>query len=185
MCSRLPLELWSSLLLSGGLAVQSARLVGPHREPFLRFVRRTVPAARRQPAGDHAGDIGRRAWSEHRAVANLPPPPADARNVLLDRLGYGAGRESEPPRLWSPDVAQPRAAGRPGRAVRSGFRDRPLDPAVAQQPVHRAVAPRADGRLADRRSTRPTPRSPSISARMAMTPPDSSPTWTTAAGKPA
>jgi hypothetical protein len=34
-CARLPPELWSSLLLSCGLAVQSARLVGTRREPFV------------------------------------------------------------------------------------------------------------------------------------------------------
>ena len=43
VCARLPLELWASLLLSGGLAIQSARLVGPRRRAILRLVRRTTP----------------------------------------------------------------------------------------------------------------------------------------------
>src|SRR5207244_1623088 len=31
VCARLPLDLWASLLLCGGLAIQSARLVSPRR----------------------------------------------------------------------------------------------------------------------------------------------------------
>ncbi len=105
VCARLPLELWSSLLLSGGLAVQSARLVGARREPFLRLVRRTSPLLVGVVLAIMLLTLGRLAWSEHRAVAKLPPPPADARNVLLIvwdtvRAGnlslHGYGRRTSP-----------------------------------------------------------------------------------------
>ena len=43
VCARLPLELWASLLLSAGLAVQLALLIRPRMGPFLRLVRRTAP----------------------------------------------------------------------------------------------------------------------------------------------
>src|SRR5262249_47550629 len=43
LCARLPLELWSSLLLSGGLAVQAARVAGRRHGGFLGLVRRTTP----------------------------------------------------------------------------------------------------------------------------------------------
>jgi arylsulfatase A-like enzyme len=82
-CARLPLELWASLLLSAGLAVQSARLVGARREPFLRLVRGTSPLLVGAVLAIMLLTLGRRAWSEYRAAATLPPPPADARNVLL------------------------------------------------------------------------------------------------------
>src|SRR5262249_46666679 len=42
-CARLPLGLWASLLLSGGLAVQSARFVDRRRRGFLRLVGLTTP----------------------------------------------------------------------------------------------------------------------------------------------
>ena len=44
---KLPLEFWSALLLSGGLAVQSARLVGRPPRSFLWLVRRLFRARRR------------------------------------------------------------------------------------------------------------------------------------------
>ena len=127
---------------------------------------------------------GVRAWSEHRAAAALPPSAACCPERAADRLGYGPGRESEPPRLRPPDDAQPGAAGRAGGCGSTCVRDVVLDPAVARQPVHRAVAPRARP-TGSRRSTTPTRRSPSTSAPAAMTPPDSSPTSTTAAARPA
>src|SRR5262245_30829915 len=43
VCARLPLELWASLLLSGGLAVQAASLAGARSHRFLQIVRRTSP----------------------------------------------------------------------------------------------------------------------------------------------
>jgi arylsulfatase A-like enzyme len=104
-CSRLPLELWSSLLLSGGLAVQSARLVGGRREPFVRMVRRTSPLLVGALLAILLLSVGGRAWSEYRARATVPPPPANARNVLLIvwdtvRAGnlslYGYGRRTSP-----------------------------------------------------------------------------------------
>jgi len=104
VCARLPLELWSSLLLSGGLAVQSAWLVDS-REPFLRLVRRTSPLLVGTVLATMLLTLGRLAWSEHRAVAKLPPPPADARNLLLIvwdtvRAGnlslHGYGRRTSP-----------------------------------------------------------------------------------------
>jgi arylsulfatase A-like enzyme len=82
-CSRLPLELWSSLLLSGGLAIQSARLVGARREPFLRIVRLTSPLLVGALLAIMLLTVGGRAWSEYRVAATLPPPRANARNVLL------------------------------------------------------------------------------------------------------
>jgi arylsulfatase A-like enzyme len=104
-CSRLPLELWSSLLLSGGLAVQSARLVGARRQSFIRMVRRTSPLLVGAVFAIMLLTVGGRAWSEYRAAASLPPPPADARNVLLIvwdtvRAGnlslHGYGRPTSP-----------------------------------------------------------------------------------------
>ncbi|HZW29940.1 MAG TPA: sulfatase [Isosphaeraceae bacterium] len=105
LCARLPLEFWSSLLLSGGLAVQSARLVGRRRQGFLRLVRGTTPLLTGVLAAVLLGMTGRRAWSEHRAVAAMPPPPRAARNLLLIvwdtvRAGnlslYGSGRRTTP-----------------------------------------------------------------------------------------
>ena len=83
LCARLPVELWASLLLSGGLAIQSARLVAPRRREFLRLVKRTTPLLVGVLLVVLVGTVGSRAWSEHRAVAALPPPPRAARNLLL------------------------------------------------------------------------------------------------------
>jgi arylsulfatase A-like enzyme len=83
LCARLPLELWASLLLSGGLAVQSAWLAGARRQPFLQLVRRTSPLLVGIVAAIMLLTFGGRAWSEYRAVATVPSPPADARNLLL------------------------------------------------------------------------------------------------------
>ena len=64
-------------------------------------------------------------------MATLPSAPAGARNVLL--IVWDTVRAAiEPARLRPPDVAQPRAAGRPGRAVRPGVCDRPVDPAISR-----------------------------------------------------
>jgi arylsulfatase A-like enzyme len=83
VCSRLPLDLWASLLLSGGLAVQSARLAATRGEPFFRLARRTSPLLVGALLAIAVLGAGGRAWSEYRAVTILPPPPVDARNVLL------------------------------------------------------------------------------------------------------
>ena len=184
-CSRLPIEAWASLLLSSGLAVRCGSLAGARREPFLRLVRRTAPALVGVLLAITVISLGRRAWSEHRALATLPPPPAGARNVLLIvwdtvRAGnlslHGYGRQT------SPNLERLAAGGvRFDRA----FCDRPMDPAVARQPVYREVAPRADGGLAGAARREPTPRSPSTCVDAAMIRPGLSPTSITAAGKPA
>jgi arylsulfatase A-like enzyme len=83
LTARLPLELWASLLLSGGLAVQSARLAGRHREPFLRLVHRTTPWLAGALAVTVLLTFAARARLEYGAQAALPPPPPNARNVLL------------------------------------------------------------------------------------------------------
>ena len=113
LCARLPLELWSSLLLSGGLAVQSARLVGPRRRGFLGLVRRTTPLLLGVLLAVLVGMTGRRAWSEHRAMAGLPPPPRAARNVLLivwDTVRVGNLSLHGYPRRTTPNLE--RLAGR-------------------------------------------------------------------------
>jgi arylsulfatase A-like enzyme len=105
VCARLPLELWASLLLSGGLAIQSARLVGPRSRQTLALVRRTTPWLLGAVLAVMLAKIGGRAWSEHQAIAALPPPPSGAHNVLLIvwdtvRAGnlslYGYGRPTTP-----------------------------------------------------------------------------------------
>jgi arylsulfatase A-like enzyme len=105
VCARLPLELWSSLLLSGGLAVQSGWLAGAHRRRVLGLVRRTSPLLAGAVLAIVLLTLGHRQWSEYRAVAALPPPPAGARNVLLIvwdtvRAGnlslHGYGRPTSP-----------------------------------------------------------------------------------------
>jgi arylsulfatase A-like enzyme len=83
MSARLPLDLWASLLLSGGLAAQLSRLVGRHREAFLRLVNRTVPLLAGALLTIMLVTIGSRVWSDHRAANALQVAPAGARNVLL------------------------------------------------------------------------------------------------------
>ena len=141
MSARLPLDMWASLLLSGGLAVQSSRLVVRHSEAFLRLVHRTVPLLAGALLTTMLVTVGGRAWSEHRAAAALPAAPAGARNVLLIVWDTVPRRESEPLRLQTTDDAQPGGAGPPRGAVRPGVLDVLLDAACARQLVHRAVAP--------------------------------------------
>jgi arylsulfatase A-like enzyme len=104
-CARLPLEIWASLLLSAGLAIQAGRLIGARRGATLGLVRRTAPWLVGALAAVMLAKIGGRAWSEHRARAALPPPSAVARNVLLivwdtvraQNLSlYGYGRPTTP-----------------------------------------------------------------------------------------
>jgi arylsulfatase A-like enzyme len=83
VCARLPLEPWSALALSGGLAVQAARLARPRGGRFLLLVRRTAPVLVGIVLAIALATCGRRAYSEHRALDALPPPPSGARNVLL------------------------------------------------------------------------------------------------------
>ncbi len=105
VCARLPLELWASLLLSGGLAVQTARVVGRHGGLFLGLVRRSAPLLAGAVLATILLTFGGRAWSEYRASAALPPAPPGARNVLLivwDTVQagnlslYGYGRRTSP-----------------------------------------------------------------------------------------
>jgi arylsulfatase A-like enzyme len=81
--ARLPLEVWAALPLAAGLAAQSARLARPRHRAFLLLVRRTAPALVGIVVAIALVTFGRRAWSEHRARAALPPPPSNVRNVLL------------------------------------------------------------------------------------------------------
>jgi arylsulfatase A-like enzyme len=83
LCARLPLELWASLLMCGGLAMQLVRLLRPRRPAFVRLVRRTVPLLAGSLLTIMLVTIGGRAWSEHRASSAVPPTPSAARNVLL------------------------------------------------------------------------------------------------------
>jgi arylsulfatase A-like enzyme len=80
---RLPIALWAALLLSGGLATQCARLVRRSIPAFFRLVRMTVPMLGAVLLVLLVGIQGGRAWSEHRALAQLPIPPPAARNVIL------------------------------------------------------------------------------------------------------
>jgi arylsulfatase A-like enzyme len=81
--AKLPLDFVSSVLLSAGLAVQTARLVNRRRHAFLRFARLTTPLLAAAVLALALATSGVRAWSEHRAVAALAPPPSGAPNVLL------------------------------------------------------------------------------------------------------
>src|SRR5262245_19985361 len=81
--AKLPLEFWSSLLLTTGLTVQYTRLVGRRPEAFLRFARLTAPLLAGAVLALALATSGVRAWSERRAIAALPPPPPSAQNVLL------------------------------------------------------------------------------------------------------
>ena len=67
----------------GGLPSNPPGWSAARREPFLRLVRRTSPLLVGAVLAIMLLTVGGRAWSEYRAAATLPPPPADARNVLL------------------------------------------------------------------------------------------------------
>jgi arylsulfatase A-like enzyme len=81
--ARLPLDLWASLVLAGGIAIRLARRDGPRLGRLLTLLRRTTPPLIGVVLATALVTAGGRAWSEHRAIAALPPPPASARNVLL------------------------------------------------------------------------------------------------------
>ena len=74
VCTHRRLELWADLLLSGGPAVLSARLVASRREPFLRIVHRTIPLLVAALVAILLVSSGGRAWSEYRAITTLPSP---------------------------------------------------------------------------------------------------------------
>jgi arylsulfatase A-like enzyme len=81
--ARLPLEVWASFLVSGGLAAQTVRFVRPRRAGFMRFARRTVVLLAGILLLIILVNVGGRALSEYRLDSTMPPAPADARNVLL------------------------------------------------------------------------------------------------------
>jgi len=81
--ARLPVEPWAALALSGGLAVQAARWARPRGGAFLLLVRRTAPVLVGMVLAIALATCGVHAYSEHRALSALPPPPSNARNVLL------------------------------------------------------------------------------------------------------
>ena len=83
LCTKFPLEFWSSSLLSAGLAVQSARLISAHRQAFLRFATPDDPDTRRGRAGTRPGDLGGPRLVGAPGHRRLPPPPRSAPNVLL------------------------------------------------------------------------------------------------------
>jgi arylsulfatase A-like enzyme len=83
VCARLPLHIWASLLICGGLATQSVRLMSRRRLGFLRVVRWTVIPLAGSVLVIVAVTIGERAWSEHHAMSALAPAPPGGRNVLL------------------------------------------------------------------------------------------------------
>jgi arylsulfatase A-like enzyme len=83
LCAKLPLAFWASLLLSGGLAVQFTRLVGQGRHAFFRVASVTAPLLAGAVLVLGLSTTGRRAWTEYREAAMLPPPPSGAPNVLL------------------------------------------------------------------------------------------------------
>ena len=104
LSAKLPLEFWASILLSAGLAVQSARLARA-RPGFLRLARVTTPVLAVAVLALMLATSGARAWSEHRTIAALPRPPSASPNVLLIvwdtvRAGnlslYGHGRRTTP-----------------------------------------------------------------------------------------
>ena len=55
LSARLPLAPWAALLLTGGLATQSARLVNRRSREFLKLVAPDVSSARRGPPDAHCG----------------------------------------------------------------------------------------------------------------------------------
>ncbi len=141
-CARLPIEVWAALLLSGGLAFQSARSVARHREPFLWLVRRSCPLLIGAVLAILLLSSGGRAWFEYRAMTKLPPSPAGARNVLLiiwDTVRTGNLSLHGYRRPTSPNLE--RLAGR-GVRFRPGVCYRPVDVSP-----HTAACSPASGRM--------------------------------------
>ena len=79
LCSRLRLEMWASVIISSGLAIQSVRFVRPRRAGFLRLVRRTVGLLVAILVATMFVTIGGRVWSEYRQESVLPPAAAARR----------------------------------------------------------------------------------------------------------
>ena len=99
------LQHYAALLLSAGLAVQTARLVRAHPAGFRSLVRRTTPAMLALTILTAAGQSGWQLLSERRALANLKSPPPNSPNVLfivLDTVraqslsAYGYSRPTTP-----------------------------------------------------------------------------------------
>jgi arylsulfatase A-like enzyme len=113
LSSRLRLELWASLIVSAGLAIQSVRFVRPRGHGFVRLVRRTVGFLVAILLATTLWTIGGRIWREHRQTSALPPAPAGARNVLLvvwDTVRAANTSLYEYPRATTPNLR--RLAGR-------------------------------------------------------------------------
>jgi arylsulfatase A-like enzyme len=96
---------YAALILSIGLAVQTARLTSRYTAGFYWLIHRTTPGLIALLALVAAGSYGRQALAERRSLAQLPPIRADAPNILLialdtvraQNLGlYGYHRASSP-----------------------------------------------------------------------------------------
>lgn len=139
ICSRLRLEMWASVIVCGGLAIQSARLVRPRRVGFLRLVRATLGLLAAILVATMFLTSGIRLWSEYRQRAALPPAAEGAERVV-DRVGHGAGGQHEFVWIWPSDDTEPGEAGEPWSAVRPGLLDVVLDTAVPCEHAYRKVA---------------------------------------------
>jgi arylsulfatase A-like enzyme len=100
-----PLHKLASVLLSAGLAVQTARFIAAHPTDFQYVVTRSVWGMLLLILSLTALVSGSRLLSERRAISQLAPPPAGAPNVLFITLDtvrarslslYGYGRETSP-----------------------------------------------------------------------------------------
>ena len=74
---------YAAMLLAAGLAMQSSRCVAAHRQRFLVVVRRSFAWVLILIIGFAVAVHGRQLLVEYRTIANLPPPSANASNVLL------------------------------------------------------------------------------------------------------
>ena len=147
---RVPLALWSILLLCAGLAIQAARLASRNQQGFVKVVWRTAPLLVVVEAAVVLFTFGRLSWSEHKALAAVPTAPSGARNVLLIvwdtvRAGnlslHGYGRRTTP--------NLERLAGR-GVTFRSRVRDLLVD-APRRTPASSPAAGRMNSRSTGRR----------------------------------
>jgi len=77
------LHKYAALLLAAGLAMQTARLVAARGDGFSSVARRTTPWLVALVLALALGVYGWQALAERRALAQLPPAPPDAPNVLL------------------------------------------------------------------------------------------------------
>ncbi len=69
--------------LSAGVGLLAARSAARAPRRAVRWAGRTAAVAAAVAAATGVGIAGYQRWSQHRAVATLPAPPADAANVLL------------------------------------------------------------------------------------------------------